>query len=77
MICFFDMLFFNRYIYSFLNFFKNYAQIKNENKMLTLRRRNTYIYVFRALFGYCNFEATSCGFWKLGVSSLHSTLDFE
>ena len=37
-------------------------------RALTLRPRNTYIYVFRALFGFCNFQATSCGFWKLGVS---------
>ena len=41
---------------------------------LTLRPRNTYI---RALFGFCNFLATSCGFWKLGVSSFSSTLNFE
>ena len=44
---------------------------------LTLRPRKTYIYIFRALFGFCNFEATSCGFWKLGVSSFSSTLNFE
>ena len=44
---------------------------------LTLRLRNTWIYVFQALFGFCNFKAISCGFWKLGVSSLHSTLNFE
>ena len=44
---------------------------------LTLRPRNTYIYVFQALFGFCNFSVTSCGFWKLGVSSFSSTLNFE
>ena len=44
---------------------------------LTLRPRNTYIYVFRELFGFCNFQATSCQFWKLGVSSLNFTLNFE
>ena len=44
---------------------------------LTLRLRNTYAYVCQALFGFCNFYATSCGFWKIGVSSLHSTLNFE
>ena len=36
---------------------------------LTLRSRNTYIYVFRALFGFGNFLSTSCEFHKLGVSS--------
>ena len=28
----------------------------------TLWPRNTYIYVFQVLFGFCNFEASSCGF---------------
>ena len=27
---------------------------------LTLRPRKMYVYVFRALFGFCNFSATSC-----------------
>ena len=36
---------------------------------LTLRPRNTYMYVFRALFGFCNFYANSCWFWKLGAIS--------
>ena len=31
-------------------------------RALTLRPRNTYIYVFRALCGLCSFSATSCGF---------------
>ena len=44
---------------------------------LTLRPQNTYIYVSPALFDFCSFKATSCWFWKLGVSSLHSTLNFE
>ena len=46
-------------------------------RALARRLGNTYIYVFRALFGFCNFQATSCEFWKLGVSSLISTLNFE
>ena len=45
--------------------------------VLTLRPRNTYIYVFRALFGFSRFLATSCGFRKLGVSSFSSTLNLE
>ena len=36
--------------------------------VLTVRPRNTSIYVFLTLFEFCNFQATSCGFWKLGVS---------
>ena len=44
---------------------------------LTFRPRNMYIYVFRAFFGFYNFWATSCGFWKLGVSSFSSKLNFE
>ena len=46
-------------------------------RFLTLRPWNTYIYGFRALFGFCSFLATSCGFWKLGVSLFSSTLSFE
>ena len=36
--------------------------------VLTLRPKNTYIYVCEALFGSFNFQATSCGFQKLEVS---------
>ena len=39
--------------------------------------KTLFIYVFQALFRFCNFKATFFGFWKLGVSSLHSTLNFE
>ena len=46
-------------------------------RALTLRPRNTYIYVFRALFGFCNFQATCCEFSKLGVTYLDSKLNFE
>ena len=42
---------------------------------LILRPRNTYIYVFQTLFGFCSFYVTSWLFWKLGVNSLHSTLN--
>ena len=31
---------------------------------LTLRLPNTYTQVFRALFPFCNFLFTSCGFWN-------------
>ena len=44
---------------------------------LTRRPWNTYKYVFLALFDFCNFSATSCGFWKLGISSFPSTPNFE
>ena len=44
---------------------------------LTLRPRNTYIYIFPALFGVCKFFATFFRFWKLGVNSFCSTLNFE
>ena len=44
---------------------------------LTLRPRNTYIYGSQELFGFCNFLASSCGFWKLGISSFFATLKFE
>ena len=46
-------------------------------RALTLRPRNTYVNVFRALFGFCNFQATCCEFRKLEVSSLDSKLNFE
>ena len=41
---------------------------------LTCMLRITYIYVFKALFRFCNFLAS--GFWKLGVSSFSTTLKF-
>ena len=44
-------------------------------RSLTLRLRNTYVNVFRALFGFCNFQVTCCGFRKIGVSSLNSKLN--
>ena len=44
---------------------------------LTLRPRKTYVYVFRALLVFCNFQATSCRFWKLGVNLFSFTLNFE
>ena len=44
---------------------------------LTLRPRNMYIYIFRALFDFSKFLAFSCGFWKLEVSSFFSTLNVE
>ena len=43
---------------------------------LTLRPPNTYIYVFQALFGFCNFKATSSESWKLRVSSFYSILNY-
>ena len=46
-------------------------------RALTLRPRNTNIYVFRAVFGFCNIYVTSCWVYKLGVSFLHSTLNSE
>ena len=49
----------------------------NNYSDLTLRPRNTYIYVFQAFFDFRNFQAPSCVFWKLGVSSLNATLKFE
>ena len=44
---------------------------------LILRPWNRYIYVFRGWFGFCNFNFTSCGFQKQGVSSFFSTLNFD
>ena len=44
---------------------------------LALRVRNTYIYVFRAFFGFFNYQATSCSFQKLTVRLFHSPLHFE
>ena len=44
---------------------------------LTLSPRNTHIYVFRGIFGFFIFHATSCSVWKLRVKSFHSTLNFE
>ena len=41
---------------------------------LTLRPRKTYIYVFRALFGFYNFQAKSCFLQKLGRYLFGSTL---
>ena len=41
---------------------------------LTLKPRKTYDYVFRALFGFCNFQATSCFLWKLRTYWFDSTL---
>ena len=32
---------------------------------LTLGLGNTYIYILQAFLSFCNFSATSCGFWKL------------
>ena len=46
-------------------------------RALTLRPRNTYVNVFRALFGFCNSQVTCCGFRRLGVSSLNSKLNSE
>ena len=46
-------------------------------RALTLRPRNTYIYVFRALFGFSNFQATLYKVLKLGVKSQKSKLNFE
>ena len=46
-------------------------------RALTLRPRRRYIYVFRALFGFCSFQVTSYEFWKLGVSSLIFELNFD
>ena len=42
---------------------------------LTLTPRKTYVYVFRALFGFCNYHATSCFLQKLGTYSFGSTLN--
>ena len=42
---------------------------------LTLRPRKKYVYVFRALFGFWNFQATSCFLQKLGTYSFSSTLN--
>ena len=44
---------------------------------LTLRPQNTDIYVFRALFGFCNFLATCCGFWMLVRTSPSATLNLK
>ena len=46
-------------------------------RALNLRPRNTYIYVLKTLFDSFKFQAASCGFWKLGVSSLNSTVNFK
>ena len=43
---------------------------------LTFRPQNMYIYVFQTLFGFCSFYTTSYWFWKLGLNSMHSTLNF-
>ena len=43
---------------------------------LTLRTRSTYIQVFKTLFGFCSFYATSCQFQKLGLKSLPSAINF-
>ena len=40
---------------------------------LTLRPRKTYLYVLQALFGFCNFQATSCFVQKLRTYSFDST----
>ena len=44
---------------------------------LTLRPRKTHVYVFRALFGFGNFQVTSCFLQKLGTYSLDSTLNLH
>ena len=46
-------------------------------KALTLRLRNTYMYVFGVLFGFWKFQTNSCRFQKLGVSSFSSKLNFQ
>ena len=46
-------------------------------RVLTITPRNILIYVFRAMFGFCNFKATSYFIWKVGVHSLNLTLNFE
>ena len=43
---------------------------------LTLRLRNTYLYIFETVFCWYNFEATSCKFWKSEKYWLSSTLIF-
>ena len=53
------------------NFFRFAARV------LTVTLRNTFIQVFRALFGFCTFQGTRCGCGKLRMSSLNSTLRFE
>ena len=45
--------------------------------VFTPRPRNMDIYVFQAVFGFCDFLATSCAFWKLGVSSCSFVLNSE
>ena len=44
---------------------------------LTIRPRNSYIYVFRAYFGFCSFLATSFDFWKLAVSLFFMYTKFD
>ena len=46
-------------------------------RVLTLRLSQTYICVFRVIFNSFSFKAKLSTFWKLGVSSLFSTLYFE
>ena len=47
------------------------------NYPFTLRLLHTYIYVFRAFFGFFNFYATCCCFFIVVVKLFHSTLNFE
>ena len=42
---------------------------------LALRSQRTFIYVFRALFGFCNIQATFCFLQKLGAYSFHFKLN--
>ena len=44
---------------------------------LTLRSLHTYIYVFRALFGFFNVYATCCCFFIVRIKLFYSTLNFE
>ena len=44
---------------------------------LTLRSLHTYIYVFRAFFGFFNFYDTCCCFFIVILKLFHSALNFE
>ena len=56
---------------------KNYLEYFCRFVISALILWNTYIYLFQALFGFWEFLAEFCGFWKLGVRLFSATLNLQ